>query len=92
MVQRRCVRCCCTAVQHVLTARALILGGLLLHDRVHHPTPQGEDFDFCCPSAPDDLFARVSYTEKSGSNEDGEQQTQRENKSPLTGLLNLMGF
>ena len=35
-----CVRRCCTAVQPVLTARALILGGLLLQDRVQHPTPR----------------------------------------------------
>ena len=54
---------------------------------------EGEDFDFCCPSAPDDLFGRVTYRDDSEEPAaSGEETDEKEDRGPLGGLLNLMGF
>ena len=52
---------------------------------------EGEDFDFCCPSAPDDLIGLMT-PEGKAAKADEDAGDAEESKNPLSSLLNLMGF
>ena len=59
---------------------------------------EGEDFDFCCPSAPDDLIGLVGKKlSDKGEGEAAEPASEdvaatEDSKGPLSWLMNVMGF
>ena len=56
---------------------------------------EGEDFDFCCPSAPDDLIGLMDPSNGKAvgpANKDAGATEAEENRGPLGALMNLMGF
>ena len=55
---------------------------------------EGEDFDFCCPSAPDDLIGFMSAekgTAEDSPSSEGAAAAQ-ENTGPISWLMGVMGF